>query len=168
MTRRFIPLALLLAAASAWPQAHQHGVVTLDIAIEPPRLTLLLDAPQDSLVGFEHTPRSAAEKQAAAAALARLRSALWRIDPPLGCALQTVRIEAPVLQGQAAGGEHADVEASYELRCANGMAAMRRIDLGPLLDAFARIQRIEARIVAPGGQFKAELKRPARELSWGR
>ena len=72
--------------------------------------------------------------------------------------------------GSAATGgqdEHADVDLAIEHQCA-GTAALRQLDLGPLLDAFKGIARLEARIVTPAGQFKATLKRPARVLAWGR
>lgn len=179
-------LALLGAASLAQAQgpagAHQHGLVTLDIAIEPGRVTVLLDAPLQALLGHERAPRSAAERQAAAALLARLRAPepLWRLDAALQCALTSSQIEAPTLQASAPGKadktapaapaqatDHADLNASYEYRC-SGPGQPKQLDVGPLLDAFKGIAQIEARIVEPKGQHKARLKRPARLLTWSR
>lgn len=181
-----IGLALLAAAALAQAQgpagAHQHGLVTLDIAIEPGRVTLLLDAPLQALLGHERAPRTAAERQTAAALLARLNAPepLWRLDAALLCALASSQIEAPTLQTSAPGkadktapaapahaSDHADLNASYEYRCA-GLGQPKQLDVGPLLDAFKGIVQIEARIVEPKGQHKARLKRPARLLTWSR
>lgn len=77
-------------------------------------------------------------------------------------------VDAPVLQaGGAAKGEHADLDATFVLRCAQPQA-LTSIDLGGLLDRHRRIARVEAEIVTPAGQFKSVLKRPARVLRWGR
>lgn len=48
------------------------------------------------------------------------------------------------------------------------LACSSVLDLGALLDAFGRIQRVTAQVAGPQGQHKAELRRPARMLAWGR
>ena len=189
MRPRHAVLVLLLCTlgAAAQPGAHVHGVVTLDIAIEPGRLTLRFEMPQQALIGHERAPRNAAERQAAAALLARLNGSapLWHVDPALQCMVLRRRVEAPMLQAPAAhtapaqvpstpstaAPEHAEVNATYELGCAglgSGAATLRRIDLGALLDGFKGIARVEARIAGPAGQHKTSLQRPARQLAWGR
>ena len=60
----------LLALASLFPsvasaeQAHEHGVATLDVAVDGRTLTLQFESPLDNVVGFEHAPRT--DKQRAA------------------------------------------------------------------------------------------------------
>ena len=90
--------------AQANPGAHQHGMAKLDLVFEAGALTLELDAPLDSLLGFERAPRNAAERAAADAALASLRDAasLIRIDPAARCAAGAVDIRAETLQPQKA------------------------------------------------------------------
>jgi hypothetical protein len=147
-----------------------HGAVTLDIVIEARTLTLRLDAPQDSLLGHERVPRTAAEQQAAAALMKRLADGarLFPLPADRACRLASAEIEAPQLQAGAAKADaHADVEASWRFDCAR-TDDWRSLDLGALLDAFARIQRISAQVAGPDGQHKAELRRPARVLAWGR
>lgn len=188
MSRAFAPLLLaplLLAVAvgaAAQGHAHQHGVARLDLAIEPGRLTLMLDAPQELLVGHERSPRTAAERQAAAAMLARLRDGqrLWALPAALQCKLAELRLEAPLLElpakpaggkpdTQPAGaGEHADVEAEWRFDCSGPLAGLRQLDLGTLLDALPRLRQLDAQIVDGRGQHQATLKRPARQLAWGR
>jgi len=177
MPRPPSPLLLLLTglvaiAARAEP-AHVHGLVTLDLVVEPRSLSLQLVLPQDSLLGHERRPRSAAERQAAAAALQRLHggAALFGLDAAAGCRPGPAEVEAPQLQaGPAAAppdgaAPHADVEARYPFDCQR-TDGLRSLDLGGLLDAFPRIQRISAQVVTPGGQHKATLQRPVRRLSW--
>lgn len=149
-------------------QAHEHGSATMDVALEGPELAIELVMPLDSLVGFERAPRTQAERQAADAALARLRdgAALFRLNAEAGCALADVAVKAPVLeQPAAARSGHADANASYEFRC-KAPAALRTVDVR-LFDAFARLERVRVQAALPGGQRKATLRRHATVLRLG-
>jgi hypothetical protein len=169
---RFVGLvAALLCAPLAAAPAHEHGVARLDVGVEPRRITLRLDIPLDSLLGFERAPRTDAERQAAAAAVARLRDAatLFRIDAKAGCKPGTVElVSAPLGLGPgarpaepvpaAARNDHADLEGQFDFDCiAGGQAGFLEIGL---FEAFPRLQRIETQIVTPRGQLKATLRRP--------
>ncbi len=46
------------------PGVHSHGQAQLQVAVEPPRIDLMLVSPAANLVGFEHQPRTEAQKQA--------------------------------------------------------------------------------------------------------
>jgi hypothetical protein len=181
-------LALLCCAAGASAgKAHQHGAVTLDVAVEAAEVSLSVEMPLDSLVGFERAPRTQAERQAAAAALAKMRDggALFRFDAAAQCTLASAKVEAPVLEPAAqtttqpptqtttqptthptakpaAAGEHADLDASYAFRCAQ---PVRLASLEVLLfDAFPRVERIDVQAVLPHGQRKVVLRRAARTV----
>lgn len=158
------------AHAPAGHGAHEHGRVALAVALDGQTLTISLEAPLDSLLGFERAPRTEAEKKAAQAMLEHLRAGqgLFAPDAAAQCQPVSATVDAPVLQaGGAAKGEHADLDATFVLRCAQPQA-LTSIDLGGLLDRHRRIARVEAEIVTPAGQFKSVLKRPARVLRWGR
>ena len=179
----FALLALLASTAALAPvghaqvQVHVHGAVALDIVVEAKSLTLRLQAPQDSLLGHERVPRTAAEEQAAAMLLTRLADGarLFPLPAVSACRLASTEVEAPLLQvgakaaaaGPATAGVHAEVEASWRFDCAR-TDGWRSLDLGALLDAFPRVQRISAQVALPAGQHRAELRRPARVLAWGR
>ncbi len=176
LIRPLLPLFALLISAAALAQpghAHVHGAVALDIVVEAKTLTLRLEAPQDSLLGHERAPRTAAEQQAAAALLKRLADGarLFPLPADRACRLASAEVDAPLLQAgapaAAKAGEHAEVQASWRFDCSR-TDAWRSLDLGALLDAFPRIQRISAQVALPAGQHKAELRRPARVLAWGR
>lgn len=159
------PLGLLIAAAMAMPafaaeHAHQHGVVSLVATLEGDLLTLDLDAPLDSLLGFERAPRTPAEREAAAALIKRLDpgQSLWQPNEEARCVLTKTRVEAPVLQqGAAAAGEHADLEAGYEFRCAQP-GRLSGVKHG-LFKAFPRLQRIDWQFALPSGQGKRTVVR---------
>jgi ABC-type Zn2+ transport system substrate-binding protein/surface adhesin len=191
--------ALTLAAlALAWPlsagahehghhhqRAHTHGHAELDVAVDPRAITLHLNAPLDSFLGFERAPRNDAERKRVTDMLARLEAAdsLFRPDPAAGCKLSEARIDAPVLeQGKEAGRhahgrkhdkhdkhddhEHADLEMHVVFACTDTGKA-RFLDLG-LFDAFERIRSIAAQIASTDGQFKRTLRPGNARLDWGR
>jgi hypothetical protein len=56
-----VAMALVLtspAAVLAQEHAHVHGLVSLNVAVDGRILTVQLEAPLDSLLGFEHRPRT--------------------------------------------------------------------------------------------------------------
>ncbi|MBI5258865.1 MAG: DUF2796 domain-containing protein [Burkholderiales bacterium] len=147
--------------AGAQQAAHQHGTVLLDVAVDASTLSLRLEAPLDSLLGFERAPRSDAERKAADTMRAQLGQAatMFGLDAAAGCVLQPPQISAPALEPGAKADEHAELVASYLFRCRQP-GVLRVADLNGLLIAFPRIQRVEVQVAAPGGQWKQVLKRP--------
>lgn len=154
--------------AQAAEHAHQHGVARLDIAVEANRLTLRLDSPLDNLIGFEHAPRTDAERRLADAAVARLKSAsMFVTDAAAQCKPVKVELASAALglgtpdPSEAEAG-HADLDAEFEFDCVDASkAAQVEVDLF----SFPRLQRLEIQIATGRGQFKRELKRPARRIS---
>jgi hypothetical protein len=174
-------LALLLtglacASLPAWSagKAHEHGVLTLDVALEGKQLSIAMAAPLDNLLGFERAPRTDAERKAAADVLARLRSpataaALFVTDAAAQCSLIKAEVRAPVLEPAAkpaakpaAADAHADLDADYEFSCAQP-GELRSLEVG-LFEAYKRVQRIDVQVAGPKGQSKLTLKRPARSV----
>jgi hypothetical protein len=163
-------LGALAQAAAAQGHAHEHGLVRLDVAIDGPLLSLQLEAPLDSLVGFEHRPRTPAQRAAADAAIERLKqgAALWRPDAAAQCRLAESRLQAEALQHSdtAPQAGHADLDALYVFRCA-APAQLNALQHG-LFEAFPRIQRLQVQVAGPQGQFRQTLRRPATALRLAR
>jgi len=164
-------LCLALLAALAAPalagKPHEHGVARLDVAVEPQRVTMLLEIPLDSLLGFEHEPRTDAERQQADAAIARLRdaAAMFHIDNAAQCTAGKVDLQAAALGlgGAPAGKEgHEDLAGAFEFACKDGYKA-GFVEIG-LFEAFARLQRVDVQAITRRGQLKATLKRPVSRL----
>lgn len=107
MKRPFAALGaiLLLAAAPLTAQgaerAHEHGVAELHVAIEAETMEIELVSPLDSLIGFEHAPRTPAQRAALAAAQAALRdpARVFVLPAAAACALQAVTLFTPWSQG---------------------------------------------------------------------
>ncbi|MBL8329945.1 MAG: DUF2796 domain-containing protein [Rubrivivax sp.] len=181
--RATVQATLLWAALASAPvlagKAHEHGVARADVGVEAGVITVSLDLPLEVLVGFERAPRTDAERTAVAAALGKLQEStrIVRIDTGGGCGTAKVNLVAPLWGVGAAapaatasaatatatatakaGGEHGDLQASYEFRCSNTDRAAQ-LDLG-LFDAFARLKRIEVQAVTRQGQMKLVLRRP--------
>jgi len=172
---RLSPLAaaalLLITPLAGAGKAHEHGVAKLDVAVEPTRVTLLLEMPLDSLVGFEREPRSDAEKAQVDTAVAKLRAfgELFRIDSAAGCKPGKVTLESGALGlgGAAPSKEgHDDLDASFEFACKDGNKA-GFVEVG-LFDVFARLQRVDVQAATRRGQLKATLKRPTTRVPLAR
>ena len=164
--------ALLAAPVWAQQKAHLHGFVTLNIAVQGGQLTVQLEAPLDSLLGFEHRPRTDAQRKAAESALAVINKPQdWlRPDAAAQCKLVRTDVQADALQpaakpaakADAKTDEHTDLEAAVDFTCAEP-GQLKALDLG-LFDAFPRINRIDVQVAGAGGQLKQTLRRPARAV----
>jgi Protein of unknown function (DUF2796) len=167
--------AVVLVAAVAAPavhaaphaHAHVHGNIQLGIALDGPTVTVNIDTPLESLIGFEHAPRSAAQKQIASrwSSLLTQGARLLRFNPEAGCTLQQVALEAPVLglstsntTSPAAHGDHADLEGDWVFHCAHP-EALRQLDLGFFAQS-QHAQKIEVMLITAKKQSKLRLMRP--------
>lgn len=166
------------AAVVAQQRAHVHGRAELNVAVDARAITIHLDSPLDSLLGFERAPRTDAEHKRAADVVRHLMAAgaLFVIDPAAQCELGSVKLQSAVLglhgSGAAArdhakghdGEEHADLDMTALFTCANAAGA-RFIDV-KLFDVFPRYRSIDAQVAAPAGQSKRTLTKAAPRLAW--
>ena len=189
LSRNVLPalagLGVIVAAtplpASAQHAAHEHGVARLSAALEGGELLLEFLTPLDNLVGFEHAPTTAAQRQALADAAARLREGgrLFVLPEAAACVQRTVEIEAPWLSevegarghdhdhehehaGEARG--HADLVASYQFVCGQP-AALDTLDTR-LFEFFPRLHEIRAERATPHGQGATVLRPGATTMAF--
>lgn len=163
--RGLVATVLLAAGTTAWGQAHVHGLARLEIVLDGPVLVIALEAPLDGIVGFEHAPRTPAQKQLAQKALAALKDPerLFGLPAEASCRPEATAIEAPVLQGTEAKDGHGDLDARWTYRCA-APARLQALEQG-LFEAFPRLLRLEVLVAGPRGQTKATLRRPVRAVT---
>lgn len=169
-------LLLALAAAGAAAGAayaaapHEHGSARLNVALEGARLEISLEAPLHDLVGFEHAPRDARQRDALAAMERALRDGArhFRTAAEAGCQPEAVELAHPFAAdatskgGQARGG-HAELRASWRFACSKS-EALRTLEVA-LFDAFPRLHRVRAQTVTPRGQGGATLTPKRRSLA---
>jgi hypothetical protein len=166
-----IPLLALVFSLPAFAHehgAHVHGVAKLDVAVEAGAIDLHLDAPLDSLLGFEHAPRDAHEREAVMWLRQSLAMAgsLFVATPAAQCKLTSSQVVAPMLDDKPGGaaGEHGDLDADLHFVCARpGALAGMEVRLG---DRFPRLHRIVTQVVTDKGQFARTLDADQRQLSW--
>jgi hypothetical protein len=177
-------LARLLACATALlapvltqaEPAHEHGALTLALAVEGAGFTLDLESPLDNLIGFEHAPRSDAQRQAVRTLAQRLRSgALFVANTEAGCSVRTVSLASAALPAALLGERtqappeaghegHADLDASLSYVCQHPQA-LRTLTV-KLADAVPGIRRITVQLATPRGQSQQVLSGTQRQLRW--
>ena len=165
---RIRTLALLLALSFNAHAAggHNHGVGNLDVSVEGEQLTLNLELPLDSAVGFERAPKNDKEHSALADAERLLKdaTALFVPTPAAGCAIASVTVEVPYTGKPSEGDGHADIDARYVFRCASP-AVLKSVETG-LFKQLKRLYRIEARRTTPSGQGAARLSAKQAVIAW--
>ena len=176
LKRRVIKAGLLLAIggvgqATAKEGAHVHGLMRMDVAVQAQVLTVQIEAPLDSLLGFEHAPRTTAQRAAAEALIKRLNqdTSLVRPAATAFCKLVKTTVDAaalkpadttPVNKAPASKKDsdlHADVDIAYEFNCGQP-DKLDNVALG-LFDAFKGLQKVQAQVATGQGQSKQTLTR---------
>ncbi len=162
-----LPLALpgpARAQGAAGHGAHVHGVVQVNVAVQGHKLSVELEMPLNSLVGFEHRPRTETQRQAAQAAVQQVKqAAAWlKPDNAAQCTLSSSEVQAQALEPAKPGAAeqtHADLEARFEFSCA---APDRLAGLDVLLfDRFGRVQQLQVQVAGAKTQSQQTLRRPA-------
>lgn len=142
--------------------AHVHGQAQLMVAVEGNTVQISLESPLDNLLGFEHAPRTAKEKQAAEAMVAKLKApeTLLQLNPEAGC--KALPPELSSLPGEDKKDSHGDLQADYSFECAT---PPKHLEV-KLFAAFPRLKRLDAQLVTPTGQSAQRLSPGKSRLSW--
>lgn len=159
-------LSAILAAAAAFAAdqpasgqhpAHQHGAARLQVSLEGGALLIAYDGPAENILGFEHAPKTDAQKKTVARAEEQLKQPgrLFVTPPAADCRAQPARIEMK-LPASGSGETHSEIEAEWRWECTKP-AALTHIDIG-LFKAFPRLKQLSAQIVTAQGQKTAVLK----------
>ena len=145
---------LLPNQAFAKAKEHSHGVADLKIAAEGKKIAIEFESPADSIYGFEHTPKTEADKKKQADGLQRLKekfSNLVGFDKSLGCVVKTESVE--VLQGR---GNHSEVRSKFEFECEKTVAGTEiKVDFS---SEFPAIQTIRTQVVSGEKQQGLRIK----------
>ncbi|RIA20440.1 uncharacterized protein DUF2796 [Ectopseudomonas oleovorans] len=186
-----LPFALLPLAAQAHEHshdhdhdhahdslgAHEHGVASLNVALDGKLLELQLESPAMNLVGFEHAAKSDADKAKVAAAKKELEQPLQLFALASGdCRATEVELESPLFgdadhdhdhdhDHHAHEGEHSDIQAHYRFECANANE-LKQLDLGELFKRFPATEKIQVQLIGPSGQQGVELTPAQPRLSF--
>ncbi|WP_070887141.1 DUF2796 domain-containing protein [Pseudomonas sp. D1-3] len=179
-----LPFALLpLAAAQAHDDhehgslgKHEHGVATLNVALEGSTLEIELQSPAMNIVGFEHAATSDADKKTVTAARALLEKplALFSLPAAAGCSLSENEVRSPLFghaeadhdhdhdhdhdehaDGDDHHHEHSDIDADYSFTCKQP-GELKTLDLSAFYKQFPATQKINVQLIGPSGQQGVE------------
>jgi hypothetical protein len=150
------------AGGAVHQHAHVHGVAKLGVAVQGATVTLALESPLDSLIGFEHAPRSAAERAAVAALRATMQAPreLFKFNTEAACSLVKAEAESALFAAApaasaSASSEHADLDASFEYACAQP-AKLATLDVD-LFKVYPRLHSVSVEVATDKGQSKQAL-----------
>lgn len=154
--------------------AHEHGVASLNVALDGQTLEIQLESPAMNLVGFEHEAKNDADRAKVAAARQHLEQpqALFALPIEAKCALQDSELDSPLFAGdeheEHEHGDkhgHSDIDASYRFACANA-EALKTLELGSFFGTFPGTEKLEVQLIGPSGQQGAELTPSNSRLSF--
>ena len=93
--------------------SHEHGLGTLNIALEGLRLSMEFEAPGADIVGFEHPAKTRQQKTAVEKAKKQLSApqALFQFPPSAGCVLEKAEVD---IESEGHAKDHAGKTASAE------------------------------------------------------
>jgi hypothetical protein len=161
----FFLLGLFLSLPAFSAPAHVHGEARLEITIDGNTLAIHFESPLEGLLGFEHAPRTAAEKQAVQTMKVRLEAPdkLFTLPPEAACTAKPPKLESPVFADKAAAG-HLDLDADYSWQCGKP-SALRGIG-SQLFVEFPRLKRIKVEFVGPTGQKSGHMTPKQASYTW--
>ena len=155
--------------------AHEHGVGSLDVALDGQTLELDLDGPAMNLVGFEHIATTDADKAKVAAAQAQLSNplVLFSLPKAADCSVEAQDLQSPLFEaapeeaGGVAKGEHhhSDIEAHYAFTCSKP-EALKTLDLTQFFKTFPGTQKIKVQLIGANGQQGVEVTPKAPTLTF--
>lgn len=174
----FALLPLALAHAQSHEHAehgsldkHEHGVASLNVALDGNTLEIQLESPAMNIVGFEHAASSAADQAKVAAVRQQLQQpqALFALPIEARCALKEHELLGALFAAHADEHDehgadeqdeeqgHSDISAHYQFDCATP-AALQTLELGSFFGSFPGTEKLDVQLIGPSGQQGVQLK----------
>jgi hypothetical protein len=156
-------LGLVSLPLKAGPHGHAHGKGELELTVQEGSIRAIFKTPMDSLLGFEHAPKTEAQRAAVAALKSKLSNpALFFAPTPAAqCVVGAAEASSTLFTGQVSKG-HSDLEYRFSFKCANAQA-LKNIDALVFAD-YPRLHEIRAIVVSHKGQRSVILKKRSRTI----
>ncbi|UUY08867.1 DUF2796 domain-containing protein [Pseudomonas sp. J452] len=178
-----LPLALANAQSHEHDHAehgsldkHEHGVASLNVALDGNTLEIQLESPAMNIVGFEHAASSAADQAKVAAVRQQLQQpqALFALPIEAKCTLKQHELQGALFAASADEHEHehehdehgaheqseeqghSDISAHYQFDCATP-AALQTLELGSFFGSFPGTEKLDVQLIGPSGQQGVQL-----------
>lgn len=138
--------------------AHVHGAANLNIAIENDHIDAELETPAMNIVGFEHAPRDAEQREAVARAVALLEDGAARLVPSeeAGCRLDSASVESSLMdadhdQDHDHDEVHSEFHVIYRFHC-ESPDAIKAMQVN-LFEEFPGMEEIELQVLTADRQI---------------
>lgn len=162
-------LAVSLGAQTRQRKAHEHGSAKVNIAFESvkgtPKGVIEFEAPAESITGFEHEAKSAADKAKQAAALTTLKTRFAEMVVfPAAAACKITNKSAKVeaedhdhdKKSKAKQEQHSEVHAEFDVMCAKPLTGAV-LTFG-FAKVFPKIHDADVAVIAGDQQLSVEVK----------
>lgn len=152
--------AICLPAQAESLDAHVHGHAKVTLAVDDAVVTVELEAPLASVVGFETEPATDEERKAMTDAEATLNEpeTLFTFPAAAGCEPSETEVEVERED------DHAEFHATYTFRCSDP-AALSGVETA-LMERFEKMEEIDVEFATPAGQGAVELEGDQRQVSF--
>lgn len=138
-TASMLMLSTVAFAGGKGHAAHQHGVAAVNIVGEGTTLTVQLEAPSESIYGFEHEAKKAADVRKRDSAIEKLKTSaekMFVLEPGLGCKMSGSDIKPFVTEAKEnekpqskkdehKEGTHSEVHATFKFECTKPVAGSK-------------------------------------------
>lgn len=150
--------------------AHTHGAAELNIVIENDTVLIEFESPAVNLIGFEHKPKTEAEKLQLENALSLLNDAgIVASFEKGGCRVTETHIQGPFDNHDQEGAEHgtqaehSEFHATYTLSCQDGATIGR--GRTQLFERFSGFEAVRVRWAGSKGQGSVVLNKQSATFS---
>ena len=132
--------------------SHEHGVSVLKIASEKNMIEMELESPADDIVGFEHAPENAQQRE-------KISKAIAVFKDKAGLFFPNVEAQCKITKNSAefeadAGSGHAGFHVKWHLSCAN-LSKLKVLSTS-FFKIFPKAKEIEVEVVSDAGQRDIE------------
>jgi len=154
-------------------QAHEHGHAKLNLLVEGNKLTAQLEAPSESIYGFEHEAKTDADKKKRDAGGEKLKANFGKmviVDSAYGCTYtnKSLELHAAEKEGENAGktakagekthegsGDHSETHAEFVADCQKPLAGAKvNFGFGKI---FPRVKEVKVQVLSGEKQSGADI-----------
>jgi hypothetical protein len=160
-----VALSLVSAPLAASPHSHAHGKGEMEITVQDGAIRAIFRTPMDSLLGFEHAPKTEAQKTAVTQLKNKLSdpTLFFTPTPAAQCTVSGSEASSALFVGKVSG-SHSDLEYRFSFKCANPPALSGMDAL--LFANYPRLHEIRALVITDKGQRAVTLKKRSRTVSF--
>jgi len=152
---KYLSLLIILTFTNAFAlEAHVHGQAELSIGFDGAQGKVELTAPSESLFGFEHVAKSAAEKKTVEDVFNKFEmkmSEIVRFDPSLSCQFSKEKMEII-----SSGKHHSNAVIAMSVRC-NKSPVGTEIQFNAKA-YFPKLKTINTQVIADSVQKSVKIK----------